>query len=147
MIDYEKLHERIMSLSKEHGEIIEKQLQKVISEFDCKPSQIELRCYPSFQYKVYIKADEFEINHEFIADCSKFEHKAWADQQKDESVTDCHQLKCEHDFDKCQYDKDKIKVRKGVYEDECENLWCQCGEYLDMPHNCTCIKCGKTRHE
>ena len=38
------------------------------------------------------------VTDKFVADCSKFDHQAWTDHSKDESVTDCNPLECEHEW-------------------------------------------------
>ncbi len=47
-------------------EAIEQEIKKIIVEYDCKPSQIQLRMYPKYRYEIYVKASEFEMEPNFI---------------------------------------------------------------------------------
>lgn len=74
MIDYDKLHETIHEKSKsiieQHAAIIEENIKQVIVDYDCKPSQIQLRIKQKFTYEVCIMATEFCINNVFTVEAN-----------------------------------------------------------------------------
>lgn len=69
MSDFDKMHkvinEKYLDIIRRHGRIVDDEIKKVLTLYDCKPSQIELEVHPEFTYKIKIKANEFKFDYSF----------------------------------------------------------------------------------
>ena len=74
MIDVDKMHkvinEKCMDIIRQHGRIVDDEIKKVLTLYDCKPSQIELEVHPEFTYTIKIKANEFKFDYNFKVELS-----------------------------------------------------------------------------
>lgn len=69
MIDFEgmqkELHEKSLAVCKENNKIIDEQIRKVMTEYNCTPSDIQLVVKPYLTYEILVKVSRFTIENYF----------------------------------------------------------------------------------